>query len=155
MGPCAASSTASRVTGIGSSCAIRSRVSRFCLMNNTHLQAETPFRSSYAIYVREGARDRYDRVNEVPELFRSRVLSLRAFDGNDMLCDANIAQGGAVENLIERLLSSPQTAYVHAHYAKPGCFCRADRSSVDHLAADCSAAASHSCTCRHDSFRPP
>lgn len=99
------------------------------LVNYTHLPAETPFRSSYAIYVREGARDRYDRVNEVPELFRSRVLSLRAFDGNDMLCDADIAQGGAVENLIERLLSSPQTAYVHAHYAKPGCFAaRIDRA---------------------------
>ncbi|HEX4269629.1 MAG TPA: DUF1203 domain-containing protein [Steroidobacteraceae bacterium] len=99
------------------------------LVNYMHLPAETPFRSSYAIYVREGARERYDRINEIPGQFRSRVLSLRAFDENDMLCDADIVEGGAVENLIERLLSSPQTAYIHAHYAKPGCFAaRIDRA---------------------------
>jgi hypothetical protein len=99
------------------------------LVNYSHLAVETPYRSSYAIYVREGARDRYDRVNEVPEQFRSRVLSLRAFDGDDMLCDADIVEGGAAESLIERLLSSPQTAYIHAHYAKYGCFAaRIDRA---------------------------
>jgi hypothetical protein len=99
------------------------------LVNYTHLPVETPFRSSYAIYVREGARDQYDRINEVPEQFRSRVLSLRAFDASDMLCDADIVEGGAAESLIERLLASPQTAYIHAHYAKYGCFAaRIDRA---------------------------
>jgi Protein of unknown function (DUF1203) len=92
------------------------------LLNYAHLPVETPYRSSYAIYVREGARARYDRINEVPEPFRSRVLSLRAFDEHDMLRDADIAPGAEVESLIERLLSNPQTAYVHAHYAKYGCF---------------------------------
>ena len=49
------------------------------LVNYTHLPVETPYRSSYAIYVREGARSRYDRINEVPQQLRSRLLSLRAF----------------------------------------------------------------------------
>ncbi len=99
------------------------------LVNYTHLPVETPFRSSYAIYVREGAQDRYDRINEVPEQFRSRVLSLRAFDESGMLRDADIVDGGAAESLIERLLSCPETAYIHAHYAKPGCFAaRIDRA---------------------------
>lgn len=99
------------------------------LVNYTHLPVDTPFRSSYAIYVREGARSRYDRVNEVPELLRSRVLSLRAFDENDMLQDADIVDGGEVESLIARLLARSETAYIHAHYAKPGCFAaRIDRA---------------------------
>ena len=99
------------------------------LLNYTHLFVDTPFHSSYAIYVREGAQSRYDRVNEVPEQFRPRVLSLRAFDRNDMLRDADIVQGVAIEGLIERLLASPETAYIHAHYAKPGCFAaRIDRA---------------------------
>jgi hypothetical protein len=99
------------------------------LLNYTHLPVETPFRSSYAIYVREGARARYDRINEVPELFRSRVLSLRAFDEKDMLRAADIVDGAEVEGLIGRLLASTETAYVHAHYAKPGCFAaRIDRA---------------------------
>ncbi|HTX24032.1 MAG TPA: DUF1203 domain-containing protein [Steroidobacteraceae bacterium] len=92
------------------------------LVNHAHLPVATPFRSSYAIYVREGAQSRYDRVNEVPESFRPRVLALRAFDANHMLHDADIVEGAAVESLIERLLASPDTAYIHAHYAKPGCF---------------------------------
>ncbi|HEV2271317.1 MAG TPA: DUF1203 domain-containing protein [Steroidobacteraceae bacterium] len=99
------------------------------LVNYAHLPVETPYRSSYAIYVREGARSRYDRINEVPEQFRPRVLSLRAFDNDDMLCDADIVEGSAVESLIQRLLSSPQTAYIHAHYAKFGCYAaRIDRA---------------------------
>jgi hypothetical protein len=92
------------------------------LVNYTHLPVETPYRSSYAIYVREGARSRYDRINEVPEQFRSRLLSLRAFDQEDMLRDADIVEGTAVESLIGRLLSNPETAYIHAHFAKYGCF---------------------------------
>jgi hypothetical protein len=99
------------------------------LLNYAHLPVDTPYRSSYAIYVREGARSRYDRVNEVPELFRSRILSLRAFDENDMLRDADVVEGAEVESLIERLLSSSDTAYIHAHYAKYGCFAaRIDRA---------------------------
>lgn len=99
------------------------------LVNYTHLPVETPYRSSYAIYVREGARSRYDRINEVPDQFRPRVLSLRAFDKDDMLHDADIVDGTAAESLIERLLSNPQTAYIHAHYAKHGCFAaRIDRA---------------------------
>jgi hypothetical protein len=99
------------------------------LVNYAHLPVETPYRSSYAIYVREGARSRYDRINEVPEQFRSRVMSLRAFDKDDMLRDADIVEGRAVEGLIERMLSNPQTAYIHAHYAKHGCFAaRVDRA---------------------------
>lgn len=99
------------------------------LVNYTHLPVATPYGSSYAIYVREGAHSRYDRVNDVPEQFRSRVISLRAFDENDMLCDADIVDGAAIEGLIARLLSSSQTAYIHAHYAKHGCFAaRIDRA---------------------------
>lgn len=99
------------------------------LVNYAHLPVETPYRSSYAIYVREGAGARYDRIDEVPEQFRARVLSLRAFDEHDMLHDADIVEGAEVETLIGRLLSNPKTAYIHAHYAKYGCFAaRIDRA---------------------------
>jgi hypothetical protein len=92
------------------------------LINYLHQPAATPYRSCHAIYVLEGARQRYDRINEVPALFRSRVMSVRAFDHDDMMIDADITPGTAVEGLIERLLADPRTAYLHAHYAKYGCF---------------------------------
>lgn len=98
------------------------------LVNYLHQPAETPYRSCHAIYVLEGARQRYDRINEVPALFRTRLLSVRAFDHADMMIDADLTPGTDLESLIERLLADPRTGYLHAHYAKHGCFAaRIDR----------------------------
>jgi hypothetical protein len=99
------------------------------LVNYTHQPADTPFRSSYAIYVREGAEAAYDAVDEVPEVMRRRVISLRAFDTEHMLVDADLADGAELEGLIDRLFANSDTAYIHAHYAAPGCYAaRIDRA---------------------------
>ena len=50
------------------------------LVNYVHQPANTPYRASHAIFVREGATETYDRINEVPEVMRVRPISLRAFD---------------------------------------------------------------------------
>jgi hypothetical protein len=99
------------------------------LVNYTHQPADTPFRSSYAIYVREGADTAYDAVGEVPTAIRGRVISLRAFDDDGMLIDADLADGADLAPLIARMLADPRAAYLHAHYAKPGCYAaRIDRA---------------------------
>lgn len=92
------------------------------LLNHVSQPALTPYRASHAIFVREGARETYDRVNEVPEVMRTRLLSLRAFDEQGMMRDADVIDGSQVEALIARLLAQPSVAYVHAHYAKRGCY---------------------------------
>lgn len=91
------------------------------LTHYEHHSVESPFRSSYAIYVREGERT-FDAVDEVPAMLRSRLLSLRAFDMRGMLLDADVVEGGEVERLIERLFAEPGAAYIHIHFAKPGCY---------------------------------
>ncbi|HEY6325497.1 MAG TPA: DUF1203 domain-containing protein [Candidatus Cybelea sp.] len=102
---------------------------RALLLNYAHLDAASPYRSSHAIFVREGATERYDRVNEVPDVMRIRSLSLRAYDANHMMLDADLADGRSIEALIERFLADPKVAYVHAHNAKPGCYSgRIDRA---------------------------
>ena len=50
------------------------------LMNYEHQPLPTPFRSSHAIYVREGANQAKPEKNQVPKMFRHRLLSVRAFD---------------------------------------------------------------------------
>ncbi len=95
---------------------------RFLLLNHEHQPADTPYRASHAIYVRDGAETTFDKVNEVPEAMRLRLLSLRAFDSDDMIIDADIVEGAEVEPVIQRLLSNPEAAYIHVHYAKQGCF---------------------------------
>ena len=98
------------------------------LLNYTHQPARSPYQASHAIYVLEGASERYDEVDQVPPAFRPRTLSLRAFDADDCLIDADLVEGREVEGLIARLLANPKVAYLHAHYARPGCFAaRIDR----------------------------
>jgi hypothetical protein len=92
------------------------------LLNYTHQAANNPYRASHAIFVREGAEARYDRVDEIPEVLRLRPISLRAFDADDMMIDADVADGDAVEPAVRRLLADARVAYVQAHYAKRGCY---------------------------------
>jgi hypothetical protein len=99
------------------------------LVNYEHLAVASPYRSRHAIYIREAAKEAGLEVNEVPALFRSRLLSLRAFDGKGMMKAADIAPGTAIENLIEEMFSDNATEYLHVHYAKPGCYAaRVDRA---------------------------
>ena len=98
------------------------------LVNYEHLPGTSPYRSRYAIYVREHATQAHPRVNEVPEQLRLRLLSVRAFDERAMLVGADVVDGREVEGVIERLLADPRVAFLHLHNAKPGCYAaRVDR----------------------------
>jgi hypothetical protein len=102
------------------------------LLNYEHLPLATPYRSSHAIYVRESARERYDRVGCIPESLRVRILSVRAFDDSGMMIDADVVSGTEVEHAIERLLRDPRAAYLHLHNAKPGCYAARVERAPDH-----------------------
>jgi hypothetical protein len=99
------------------------------LLNYTHQPANTPYRASHAIFVIEGASTNYDRIDEIPDVLRLRTLSLRPFDCNHQMVDADLVEGREVEGLIDRFLSAPEVKYIHAHYAKRGCYAaRIERS---------------------------
>jgi hypothetical protein len=38
------------------------------------------------------------------------------------MVDADLVDGPALEPLIEQYLSNPKTTYLHAHFAKRGCY---------------------------------
>lgn len=102
---------------------------KLLLLNHICQPAETPYRASHAIFVREGAENVYDRVDEVPEVMRSRLLSLRAYDAQGMMLDADVVDGKNIEPVISRLLALPDVEYIHAHNAKRGCYSgRIDRT---------------------------
>lgn len=92
------------------------------LVNYEHLPVAGPFRSRYAIYVREQARDAHPVANEIPQVLGIRLLSLRAFSAGGQLLEADVAAGEELPGAIERLLANPAVAYLHAHNAKPGCY---------------------------------
>lgn len=92
------------------------------LLNYVHQPADNPYHASHAIFVREGAEAAYDRTNEIPDALRMRQISLRAFDAADLMVDAAVVDGRAMEGVIEQLFADPRIAYIHAHYAKRGCY---------------------------------
>jgi hypothetical protein len=98
------------------------------LVNYEHQDADTPYRARHAIYVREGER-RYDAVGAVPEQLKKRLLSVRAFDQAGMMVDADVTDGTALEPVIGRFFADQAVAYLHLHYARPGCYAaRVDRA---------------------------
>jgi len=92
------------------------------LLNHVCQPADTPYRATHAIFVREGATRAFDEVDVVPEVLRQRVLSLRAYDAKGMMVDADVVDGAEVEGLIKRLLDNAEVSYIHAHNAKRGCY---------------------------------
>jgi len=94
---------------------------RVLLINYEHLPVDSPYRSRHAIYIRAGETT-FDAVDTVPPMLRSRLLSLRAFDAAGLLQSADVVDGAALESVLEPMLADPRTAYVHVHFARPGCY---------------------------------
>jgi Protein of unknown function (DUF1203) len=92
------------------------------LLNYIHQGADTPYRASHAIFVREGAEQTRSFVDEIPEALQRRMLSLRAFDAHHMMVDATLVDGRLAREAVERLLNTDAVAYIQTHYALRGCY---------------------------------
>jgi hypothetical protein len=75
----------------------------------------------YAVYVRKGEHT-YEAVNQVPEQLRTRTLAVRSFDCKAMAVQSEVVNGCELEPVIERFFANPAAAYIHVHYAAPGCY---------------------------------
>ena len=92
------------------------------MLNYTHQPADSPYRASHAIFVLESAKERYDRIDEVPPALRCRTLSMRAFNSQGFIVTADLVEGRQAEGLIQQLLANPEVDYIQAHFAKYGCY---------------------------------
>ena len=102
---------------------------RLLLLPHLHHDVDTPYRASGPIYVRESAVRAVPDADEVPALLRSRLLSLRAYDARGMMVWADVVPGSELESGIAQLFAFERSAYLHVHYAKPGCYaCRVERA---------------------------
>ena len=64
------------------------------LLNYLHQPADTPYKASHAIFVREWAETSYRVQDETPEVLWIRPISLRAFDASGDMVDADLTGGG-------------------------------------------------------------
>ena len=99
------------------------------LLNYTHQPAANAYFASHAIFVREGAIAAFDAGDVIPTPLRVRPISLRAFDAAHDMIEADLVDGSVLDEAIRRLLGNDTIAYLHAHYAKRGCYAaRIDRN---------------------------
>lgn len=99
------------------------------LVNYEHHPVASPYRMRFAVYVRKDEK-RFEAIDEVPAQLRSRTLAVRAFDENAMMVGWELVEGRDLEAAIERRFADPRAAYLHVHFAAPGCYAaRVDRAA--------------------------
>src|SRR5438874_5753207 len=80
-----------------------------------------PYSESGPIFVHAEPCERYAATREFPAEFRTgRVL--RAYNSQHDIIAAEVANGEGPEDVIERFLQKPETAFVHVRSASHGCY---------------------------------
>lgn len=94
-----------------------------------HHDVDSPYRASGPIFVRENAVEAQLVPGEIPEVVKSRTMSVRAYDKNAIMLDGAIVPGSEIKTHIENLFTDPRTAYLHLHNAGAGCYsCKVERA---------------------------
>lgn len=100
------------------------------LLNHTHLNVDSPYASRHAIYVSEDAERATPAPNEIPDMLGSRLLSVRGFDEDALIAEAEVVAGDTLAETLTRYFAKPDIAWVDIHSAARGCFlARARRSA--------------------------
>lgn len=92
------------------------------LLNYEHQPEDSPYRASHGVFIRQNAEQARFDVNEVPDVIRSRLISLRYFNQSHMMIEADVVPGDTVAQELTAAFDNKDIAYVHIHNAKPGCF---------------------------------
>jgi hypothetical protein len=94
------------------------------LVNHTHQPAATPYGSRGPIFVGRAGLGQGRRAIEgaVPAVLARRLLSVRGYDADGLMLDADVVEGHALEPLIARLFADPAIVDLHVHFAKRGCY---------------------------------
>ena len=96
---------------------------RVILTNYVHLGApHSPYRAGGPIFVREQPGTRFDAVDTVPRQLEKRLMSLRAYDEEAMMVEGLVIEGTALAEHVEALFTRRDVAFIHAHFAKQGCY---------------------------------
>jgi hypothetical protein len=93
-----------------------------------HQPVDSPYRASGPIFVREEAKMAYEGET-LPPVFTGRILSVRAYDADDHMIEADLTEGAGADALFRAMLGRKDVAYLHVHNAKRGCYAaRVDRA---------------------------
>ena len=93
------------------------------LLNHVHLSdPASPYRAGGPIFVREQAMEARLDPGEVPDMLGRRLLSVRVYDADWMMIDADVVEGADLGRRLETWFADPAAAEIHLHTARRGCF---------------------------------
>lgn len=82
----------------------------------------SPYTGPTAIYLHATPCEPHQRSDEAPDLLLARPLSLRLYDGTNMMRAAALASGDELYATARELLATLPDGTVHVHNAAPGCW---------------------------------
>ena len=95
---------------------------RLLLVNHVSNAVDGPYRSAFAIFVRENAEQARYR-DTLPPVFVGRPLSFRAYDAAGDLLAARLSPAdGGHDAAIREMLADPEIDRIDVHNAAHGCF---------------------------------
>jgi hypothetical protein len=87
-----------------------------------HHDANTAYAAEGPIFIRERAAAPTTFIDEIPAQMACRLISLRAYDRQGMMVEADVIDGKELAGLIDRYFANEDVSYLHAHFARRGCF---------------------------------
>jgi hypothetical protein len=90
----------------------------------------SPYAGDGPVFVHADGCDPFASEPDVmSEQVAGRVLSVRAYDADAMMTGASVLPGEELAGRLPELLEGPDVAFLHVHFAGPGCFgFRVDRA---------------------------
>ncbi|MBT5527866.1 MAG: DUF1203 domain-containing protein [Cytophagia bacterium] len=94
-----------------------------------HHKTKSPYQSKGPIFIRKDAETVKLEINEIPEMFNHRLLSLRGYDNSGILKEAIVTEGNVLREKIAAFFKNLEIEYIHVHNARPGCYnCTIERA---------------------------
>ncbi|MDP2572136.1 DUF1203 domain-containing protein [Vibrio penaeicida] len=82
----------------------------------------SPYQGTGPIFIRENAETAQLDINEIPEILTKRLLSVRAYNSENLMIHAETVQGEEFKTSIRNQFLNGEVAYLQIHNANPGCF---------------------------------
>lgn len=95
---------------------------RILVINHRHHNVDSPYQASGPIFVREVAENCQLKINEIPEVLKHRLLSLRGYHSNGNMAAATTCQSDQLRSVITNIFDDRHIEYLHVHNANPGCY---------------------------------
>lgn len=91
------------------------------LVSYDPFNVDSPYRCASPVFVHAGDCERYEG-SEIPEQQRRRLLSVRSFDADAMMHEAEVVDGTDLDAALDKMFADEAVEFIHVHNAKPGCF---------------------------------